>query len=367
MKDNMNVIEVDYKELEDCMIKSYELRKPLFIHGGIGIGKSTIKDNVGKKLAIKLNKIYSGSHITINDETKFNLIDIRLSQYDSTDFKGVPFQSDDRTTTKWLPTEELPKTGQGIIVFEEMNLAVPTVLSSVYSIVLDRKLGKWNMPEGYSCIAIGNRLSDKSGVFELPKALSNRFLHCELITDTTKWIDDYASKNNVDSRLIAYLMFKPDKLNCSNVDRSIAFNTPRTIVYASEMIEGEHNEDKIYNYVAMACGCAFATEFSAYCKVYKDLDIDSFLKNPESVKLPLEADKQYALITALSERYAKKTDTFEPICKLALRLEVDMSIAMLKLCRNKNDKKFKSQIIDSPIKVELTKKLGKYILDTEGF
>ena len=75
-----------------------------------------------------------------------------------------------RSDTRWAPPSFLPPsddTGRWLINLEELPSAVPMVQAALYQLVLDRKCGEYEPPEGASLIACGNRQSDRgvSGVW----------------------------------------------------------------------------------------------------------------------------------------------------------------------------------------------------------
>ena len=109
---------------------------PLFIHGSPGIGKSYIVADVAEKNGLEL-------------------IDIRLSQMDPVDLRGVPSIKDDQTV--WMPPVFFPKdmNSEGILFLDELNSAPPSVQAAIYQLVLNRKMGEYELPAvGESCVQV---------------------------------------------------------------------------------------------------------------------------------------------------------------------------------------------------------------------
>ena len=100
-----------------------ETDTPVFIHGSPGIGKSFITAEMAK-------------------ERGWELVDIRLSQLDPVDLRGIP--SVDGDMTKWMPPVFFPRdeNSQGILFLDELNSAPPTVQSAIYQLILDRAIGE---------------------------------------------------------------------------------------------------------------------------------------------------------------------------------------------------------------------------------
>lgn len=86
---------------------------PLFIHGSPGIGKSYIVSDIAQK-------------------NKLELVDVRLSQMDPVDLRGVPSIKDDQTV--WMPPVFFPKDpdSEGILFLDELNAAPPSVQAAIY-------------------------------------------------------------------------------------------------------------------------------------------------------------------------------------------------------------------------------------------
>ena len=60
--------------------------------------------------------------------------------------------------------------------------------AAVYQLVLDRKVGEYELPEGASLIACGNRESDRVVVHRMPTPLASRFVHLEIKVVAQDWL-----------------------------------------------------------------------------------------------------------------------------------------------------------------------------------
>ncbi len=136
--------------------------RPIFIWGPPGIGKSDIIKQMGEDL---------DAHV----------IDIRLSLWEPTDIKGIPYFDSDNGKMSWAPPIELPdadmaKKHKKIILFmDEMNSAAPAVQAAAYQLVLNRRVGTYYLPDNVLIVAAGNRESDKGVTYRMPAPLANRF------------------------------------------------------------------------------------------------------------------------------------------------------------------------------------------------
>lgn len=139
-----------------------------FIWGAPGIGKSSIVRQIAER-------------------RRMPLIDIRASLLDPTDLRGIPMIQDG--TAVWCPPSFLPKKSDkpGILFLDEINAAPPLVQAALYQLILDRRVGEYELPEGWRIIAAGNRREDKAVTFRLSSALANRFIHLNLEVDPDDW------------------------------------------------------------------------------------------------------------------------------------------------------------------------------------
>jgi len=90
-------MKVNHNELKEQIKIAYDTKTPLFIWGTTGIGKSDSVRNVAKEIAKKEGLEYSEDDV---ENGKFGFIDIRISQLEPSDLRGLPTINGDRT--KWL-------------------------------------------------------------------------------------------------------------------------------------------------------------------------------------------------------------------------------------------------------------------------
>ena len=155
-------VEVNHNELKALVKLYFKAKRALFCWGATGIGKSQTVKQAGHEIAETLKLTYTEDISKINDDEHFVVIDIRLAQCDPSDLRGIPIYDKEKTATVWLPPEMFPRSGKGIIFFDELNLAPPLVQASAYQLILDRRLGTYCVPDGFLVIAAGNRLEDRA-------------------------------------------------------------------------------------------------------------------------------------------------------------------------------------------------------------
>src|SRR5271157_4947272 len=141
-------------------------RKPAFLWGAPGVGKSQVVAQVAATLGVRL-------------------IDIRAVLLDPVDLRGLPTVEHGKAA--WATPAFLPEDGAGILFLDELNAAPPLVQAACYQLVLDRALGDYRLPDGWTVFAAGNREGDRAVTSRMSSALANRFIHLPFETDLDDW------------------------------------------------------------------------------------------------------------------------------------------------------------------------------------
>ena len=230
-------------------------KRPIFLWGPPGIGKSDIVQQITDSL--------SNSY----------LIDIRLSLWEPTDIKGIPYFDSNSGTMVWgapseLPDEEFAKQYDNIVLFlDEMNSAAPAVQAAAYQLILNRRVGQYKLPDNVMIVAAGNREADKGVTYRMPAPLANRFIHLEMAVSFDDWFD-WAVDNNQHKDVVGFLTFsKKDLYDFDPKSPSRSFATPRSWSFVSELLEDELDENTTTDLVAGSVGEGLAVKFMAHRKV----------------------------------------------------------------------------------------------------
>lgn len=196
-----------------------------FIWGKPGLGKSQSVAQIAKEYGV-------------------DFIDLRLSQLESADVRGIPVPDMEQGISKWLPPEFLPFEGikkfegtSGIILLDEFNRARPDVLQAAFQLVLDRQVGMHKILDTWFIVAAGNLGdADRTDVVEMDSALKNRFIHFHVDVDLDSWIS-WADKAEIHPDIITFIQSKPAWLyHVANEDDNI-FVTPRSWEKFSDILK----------------------------------------------------------------------------------------------------------------------------------
>jgi hypothetical protein len=272
----------------------------VFLWGPPGIGKSDIVKQIG-------------------EDAGREVIDVRLALWEPTDIKGIPYYNADKGTMVWAPPAELPTNPEStaIIFLDELNSAPPAVQAAAYQLILNRRVGTYELPKGVDVVAAGNREGDRGVTYRMPAPLANRFIHLEAKVDFDDF-QEWAVMNDVHPEVLGYVGFaKQDLYDFDPKSPSKAFATPRSWVFVSDLLKDEDCDvDTMHNLVAGAVGDGLAIKFMAHRKIAgrlpKALDILEGKVKDLQIK---EVSAMYSLTVSLcyelkdqAEKKAKKWD-----------------------------------------------------------
>jgi hypothetical protein len=259
---------------------------PVMLWGPPGVGKSQIIAQVAARHDVPV-------------------IDIRLSQMEPTDLRGIPFRTDG--AVEWAVPAILPNAQRhgerGILFLDEITSAAPTVSAAAYQLILDRRLGEYEVPEGWAIFAAGNRQGDRGVTFTMPAPLANRFSHFEFDTNLDDWVA-WAYAHGIDERVIAFLRFRPELLfDFDPAHNPVAFPSPRSWEFAHRGLQKFGDNPELLLGTLQACvGPAAGIELKAFVDNLDNMpDIDAIVRG-EDVNVPNEVDLQYAVAAALVGR-----------------------------------------------------------------
>lgn len=295
--------------LKDCIEEAHSVKAPCMIWGAPGIGKSQIVKE-------------------FTSECDMGLVDIRLSTYDPTDLKGIPAIINGKA--EWLNLSELPDAErdgeEGILFLDEINAAPPATTAAAYRLVLDREIGNYKLPDGWTIVAAGNRESDKGVTYKMPAPLANRFTHFELEVDFDDWIK-WALDRNVNHNLLSYIRYRPVNLN--NFDPTQrAFPTPRMWEQVNKYVNIKNHRTR-HSMICGAVGEGVGTEFESFLKMADQLpDPDMIIMDPDGAKVPTDLSAIYATVGALSVRASESN--FDRILKYGDRLNKEFQVLLVR-------------------------------------
>lgn len=300
-----------------------EMDIPVMLHGQPGVGKSELMAQI------------AASH-------NAPLVDIRLSQYDSVDLRGIPSVKDvsipaqvlpgerlsakDRaalattmSVTAWNVPSTLPFKGNPrfdaslpciILFLDEFNSAQLSTLAVAYQLVNDRAVGEHQLMDNVRIVCAGNRDGDKGVTTRMPTPLANRLVHAELGLDVDA-VCTHFTKIGMPAVGVAFLQFCKEVLSTFMVERDgnpvvtsdKAYATPRTWEKAFRIYARPNMSLSVKSAAMSGCvGDGPVAQFFGFVDVWQSIQglVPKIIKDPMSVDVPHEKSLCYALAVALS-------------------------------------------------------------------
>lgn len=298
-------------DLSKTIKKMSEEKIPTFIWGAPGVGKSSIVKQIAQDAGI-------------------GFIDLRLALMDPTDLKGIPFYDKEQHSALWAPPAFLPRDGEGILFLDELNSAAPSVQASAYQLILDRQVGEYYLPDGWSIIAAGNRESDRGVTYKMPSPLANRFVHFELEVSVEDW-KIWAYKNEICESIIAYISYKEEHLfTFDATSNEKSFATPRSWEYVDKILKADVSKELLLESISGAIGRDVAVGFLSFFKVMHKLpDLKSIVDTGKG-EYSDEVDVLYALSSALVSSVLKDEARLDNVLTYSLGLKSEFAVLIVK-------------------------------------
>lgn len=327
-----------------------DLRRPGFIWGPPGIGKSELIEGIAQRRGIELR-------------------DVRLGTMDPTEVKGFPVPNIADNVMHWLPPDflppmfveremlsdvkgkalyqndsgdglvyedgkpykgkaaptvklvQVPNDSEGILFMDELNQAPPMTQAAAYQLLLNRKIGEYELPAGWAMMAAGNRETDRANAQRMPSALALRLVHIDMlpsIDDWSAWAVQHPDQVSVP--LLAFLRFKPDLLHKFDPRRRVSPN-PRSWIFTDSIAESDLPAEISLALQQGTVGEAEAAEYVAFRGMMSELPtVDQVKLNPDGTAIPNNISAKFGIIAALARantkdiypRIKKYIDRFDP-------------------------------------------------------
>jgi hypothetical protein len=212
-------ISLTQKQLAEFLLHVGVVR-PVFIWGPPGIGKSSLVAQFAESVGLPC-------------------ISLLGSQLAPEDIIGVPQITDGKS--RFCPPTMIAREEPYCLFLDELNACSHEVQKAFYSLIQEKKIGDFRLPEGSIVIGAGNRAQDSAIVKPMSSALMNRLIHVHLRASHRDWLD-WAKQNNIHAWVIDYIAHRPDHLWSQPPKTEQPFSTPRSWHMLSDALH-EMKED----------------------------------------------------------------------------------------------------------------------------
>ena len=234
-------VSIDQNQLKELLLQ-VGLVRPVFIWGAPGIGKSAIVEQFDAELGLPC-------------------VCLTGSQLAPEDLIGVPQIVNG--TSVLCPPRCLVQKEPFCLFLDELNACSLEVQKAFYSLILERRIGEYHLPDGSIVVGAGNRMQDNAITRQLPSALINRMVHVELRPSSRVWLE-WAAENGIHPYVYDYLCARPDHLWSQPTKTEEPFSSPRSWHMLSDALYGCGASVSEQQLSVLAYGLPGRTAFSIY-------------------------------------------------------------------------------------------------------
>ena len=239
-------VSLTQKQLSDFLL-NVALVRPVFIWGPPGIGKSALVQQFAASVGLPC-------------------VSLLGSQLAPEDLIGVPQILDG--VSRFCPPRMIARGEPYCLFLDELNACSQEVQKAFYSLIHERRVGEYALPEGSIVIGAGNRAQDSAIVKPMSSALLNRMVHVHLKTAHRDWLE-WAHTSSIHHLVIEYIQVRPDHLWSAPPKHEEPFSTPRSWHMLSDALHayGKRVSDSAIEVLAYGClSPQHAGQFKAFVK-----------------------------------------------------------------------------------------------------
>lgn len=196
---------VSGEELLDVLLNVAPIR-PVFIWGAPGIGKSALVEKFSAEVGLEC-------------------VSLLGSQLAPEDIIGIPQIKGE--VSEFLPPKMIARKEPYVLFLDELNACSQEVQKAFYSLIHERRIGEYHLPEGSVVIGAGNRSQDNAIVKTMSSALVNRMFHVQMTVNPGQWIR-WAKANSIHPWVVDYIIQRPDHLFSEPPKTEEPYSTPRS-------------------------------------------------------------------------------------------------------------------------------------------
>jgi MoxR-like ATPase len=348
----MNIPPISIASAKAALIEQYAdpilRRRASMLWGSRGVGKSSIVRQVAEHFAVPL-------------------VDLRLTTIEPVDIRGAIYADDVLAKTVWFPPEFLPAPDQpaGILFLDELTAADQRLQISAYSLILDRRVGHYRLPDGWQVIAAGNASFHGAVCHDMGTALADRMFHFNVQTVIDAFLE-YAIAMDFAPAVMAYLKVRPDKLDDTQTQLAndhLIGASPRGWEDISNVLKSGLSESAKRSFVQGRIGAANAAEFFGVLReIQAAVDVVRLLASRQgedtAALLPKTLDGLYGMIYGLlaastsAVALGRALEIIEQLPDIrgtvALPIREAQTLAMELLMQKALERGLEATIMDSP-------------------
>jgi MoxR-like ATPase len=348
----MNIPPISIAAAKAALIEQYAdatlRRRATMLWGARGVGKSSVVRQVA-------------------DHFKVPLVDLRLTTIEPVDIRGAIYADEVQGKTVWFPPEFLPTPDQpaGILFLDELTAADQRLQISAYSLILDRRVGNYRLPDGWQVIAAGNASFHGAVSHDMGTALADRMFHFNVQTVIDAFLA-HALASGFAPEVMAYLKVRPDRLDDTPsqlANDHLVGASPRGWEDISNVLKSGLSESAKRVFVQGRIGAANAAEFFGVLReIQAAVDVVRLLASrpgdETAALLPTTLDGLYGMLYGLlaacvdEKTVARALEIIEQLpdtrASVPLPVRESQTLAMELLMQKALESGLEAAILDSP-------------------
>lgn len=349
----MNIPPISIAAAKAALIEQYAdatlRRRATMLWGTRGVGKSSVVRQVA-------------------DHFKVPLVDLRLTTIEPVDIRGAIYADEVQGKTVWFPPEFLPAPDQpaGILFLDELTAADQRLQISAYSLILDRRVGNYRLPDGWQVIAAGNASFHGAVSHDMGTALADRMFHFNVQTVIDAFLA-HALACGFAPEVMAYLKVRPDRLDDTPsqlANDHLVGASPRGWEDISNVLKSRLSDSAKRVFVQGRIGAANAAEFFGVLReIQAAVDVVRLLASrpgdETAALLPKTLDGLYGMLYGLlaacvdEMTVARALEIIEQLpdarASVPLPVRESQTLAMELLMQKALEGGLEAAILDSPV------------------
>lgn len=285
----------------------------------------------------------------ISNDFNLEMIDTRLDQADQVDLNGFPNIDKQKQRASYLPFDTFPIEGDPLPVgkdgwfmfLDEFPPQDRTVQKAAYKLILDRKVGKYNIHPDCAIMCAGNLVTSGAIAEELSSAMQSRLIQMQLVMDAEDWLE-WAERNGIHYLITSYIHSKPQALYTFKVDQPGPYAAPRTWVFLDRLIKVAEAATGNFlahpNMLQLAAGTISEGEarlFMGFSQLRDEVPtIAAIVASPMTVPVPNKPSVLWLLTGAIAA--SAKEQTLEPLMKYMNRMPKEFQVVTLRALVRRN-------------------------------
>lgn len=276
-----------------------------------------------------------------------------------TTYTGLGFPSEDRKSATFLPFGNLLRMIQAkrllIVLYDDVGQSSDECQSAIMQVIRERSINGLKISDHVRFILCTNRKGDKAAVRGIIEPLKSRCVIINLAVNADDW-RLWANSMGMPASLVAFSKLRPQLLHDFKPSTGMENSSNPRGWGEVGILQNDGLEPELeFPMYAGCCGEVFATEYTAFLKIFRSIkDPEKYLKNPNE-PLPQDESILYALTAAISAMANRQN--VNKVYDFAMRLEGEYS-TFLVFSMIQRDKKLSENAGMGP----WTEKFANYLL-----